>query len=150
MSRKWGRDGGRRGSRCCDRDGVGGGRPRPAPAVAARARAPAASGHGRAVASMDLRRGAGRGGLIGLTVGAWLSIDLLWVPADLRGRGLGAALLAEAERRAQAMGCAGAYVGTTSADARRFYERNGYRAGLVLADLCPGVTQVTLQKNFAF
>ena len=89
-----------------------------------------------------------RGGLIGLTAGAWLSIDLLWLPADLRGRGLGTALLGEAEQRARAEGCAGAYVGTTSADARRFYERNGYEAKLVLADLYPGVTQITLQKDF--
>lgn len=50
-----------------------------------------------------------RGGLIGLTIGAWFSIELLWLPEDLRGHGVGSAVLAEAEKHAKRRGCIGAY-----------------------------------------
>ncbi len=46
--------------------------------------------------------------------------------AALRGRGHGAALLAEAERVAGERGCHGVWLFTLSQEARLFYERRGY------------------------
>ncbi|WP_162244774.1 GNAT family N-acetyltransferase [Methylobacterium sp. Leaf469] len=88
------------------------------------------------------------GGMIGLMVGAWLSVDLLWLPTYLRKRGHGTALLREAERRALKEGCIDAYVGTSSSDACGFYEKNGYVARLLLYNPYAGLTQTTLQKHF--
>lgn len=87
-----------------------------------------------------------QGGLIGLVTGAWLSIDLLWLPEALRGQGIGGRLVAAAERQAAALGCLGAVVGTTSEAARAFYERNGYAPRIVMPEIAPGVTQTVLQK----
>lgn len=89
-----------------------------------------------------------RGGLIGLIIGAWLSVDLLWLPPDMRGRGLGATILGRAEEQALTFRCRGAYVATTSSAACRFYERCGYIVRLRLPDLQSGYEQVTLQKEF--
>ena len=52
-------------------------------------------------------RGAGRallGGLIGQVKWNWLYVDILWVGETSRGQGVGAALLARAEREALALG----------------------------------------------
>ena len=50
------------------------------------------------------------------------------VAADLRGRGLGAALMADAEARARAAGCQLIQLTTnaTRTDAHRFYARLGF------------------------
>lgn len=52
------------------------------------------------------------------------------VRADLRGRGLGGLLMADAEARARAAGCALLQLTTnrTRTDAHRFYERLGFTA----------------------
>ena len=58
-----------------------------------------------------------------------LYIDTLSVADAWRGRGVGGALLAEAERRACAMGlhACSLSVDLTNPDAQRLYERHGYR-----------------------
>jgi predicted N-acetyltransferase YhbS len=66
------------------------------------------------------------GGLIGSTSYGWLLVKVLWVAEGLRGRGLGARLMATAEREAAARGCHGAWLDTSSARAREFYMRLGY------------------------
>lgn len=55
-------------------------------------------------------------------------VESVRVAAGLRGRGIGAALMAEAEARARAAGCALLQLTTNRArgDAHRFYERFGY------------------------
>lgn len=61
------------------------------------------------------------------------SHDLYWiaVPPELQGRGVGAALLAETERRARLAGSTDMWVETAGrpeySSTRDFYERNGYR-----------------------
>ena len=55
-----------------------------------------------------------RAGLIGNCYAGWLFINLLWVHGDLRRRGVGSGLIAEAERRAIEFGCHSAYVDTFS------------------------------------
>ena len=66
------------------------------------------------------------GGLVGSTSYGWLLVKMLWVAEGLRGQGLGARLMAEAEIIAQSRGCHGAWLDTSSARAERFYIRLGY------------------------
>ncbi|PKP74790.1 MAG: GNAT family N-acetyltransferase [Alphaproteobacteria bacterium HGW-Alphaproteobacteria-6] len=55
-------------------------------------------------------------------------VESVRVAADLRGRGAGAALMADAEARARAAGCRLMQLTSnrTRADAQRFYERLGF------------------------
>jgi predicted GNAT family N-acyltransferase len=71
----------------------------------------------------------------------------LVVARDARGRGIGAALLADAERRAQAMG-AGRMVLAAQTSAVGLYDRAGYTArGDVYLDA--GIEHVTMEKPLA-
>lgn len=55
-------------------------------------------------------------------------VESVRVASDLRGQGIGGLLMADAERRARAQGCAMMQLTTnrTRADAHRFYERLGF------------------------
>ena len=66
------------------------------------------------------------GGLFAETQFAWLRISIMAVDPGYRSRGIGAALLAEAERRAVARGCRHAYVDTMEYQAPRFYLAHGF------------------------
>jgi len=66
------------------------------------------------------------GGLLGETQFAWLKIAIMAVAPERRGKGIGKALVAEAEREAIARGCRYAYVDTMEYQAPRFYEAWGY------------------------
>ena len=70
--------------------------------------------------------GKAAGGLWGKAFYDWLFVELLFVPDSLRGRGLGAALLARAEEQARGWGCHSLWLDTFSFQARGFYERLGY------------------------
>lgn len=81
------------------------------------------------------------------------SYDLYWIAVDpaLQGRGLGKALLYEAERLIREMGGQGVYVETSSKtqyeSTRLFYERCGYAVASVLDDFyAPGDNKVTYMK----
>ena len=65
-------------------------------------------------------------GLIGKTLWRALSIDVLFVHEDFRGRGLGSALLQEAENEARQRNCHLALLTTISARAKECYLKNGY------------------------
>lgn len=67
------------------------------------------------------------GGLVGRTWAGWLHIDLLWLPEDQRGTGLGTRLLHTAEELARARGCTDSRTETWDFQAPEFYRRNGYR-----------------------
>ena len=71
--------------------------------------------------------GAIRAGLVGQVYARWLFVKLLWVRADLRRIGIGSTLLAEAERRALALGCHSAWLDTFSFQGPQFYPKFGYR-----------------------
>lgn len=88
------------------------------------------------------------GGVIGLTTGLWLSVELLWVHQELRRQGLGRVLVRSVEMKATARGCLGAYVETSSKAARRFYEHADYRIRLIREEAEPGLVRYTLQKRF--
>src|SRR5947209_3983418 len=67
-----------------------------------------------------------RAGLIGHCYAGWLFVNLLWVHEDLRRRGIGSGLIAEAERHGRAFGCHSAWVDTFSFQGPDFYPRLGY------------------------
>ncbi len=88
------------------------------------------------------------GGLLGRTGFRRMFVELLFVPAELRGQGVGSRLLRMADAEAKGRGCIGAWIETFSADARRVYERNGYRVFGEIPDYPPGNTRYFLSKDF--
>jgi GNAT superfamily N-acetyltransferase len=108
----------------------------------------AGSGEWRTLAVLiDDGSGAVAGGLWGVTSYGWLCIELLFVPAPARGRGLGSELVAQAEAEALARGCRRAWVDTFEFQARGFYERMGYRMFGELPDYPAGSSRFFLQKT---
>ena len=87
------------------------------------------------------------GGLVGGTFWDWLHVDLLWVAEELRGRGYGSRLLAEAEAEAVRRGCRHAYLETIAFQAPDFYRARGYRVFGDLADFPPGHRRHYLAKR---
>ena len=79
---------------------------------------------GRVVACYQLTLISG----LSLTAARRAQVEGVRVAADLRGKGVGAALFADAEARARAGGCTLIQLTTNAAraDAQRFYERLGF------------------------
>ena len=67
------------------------------------------------------------GGLSAETWFGWMFINLLWLDQNLRGTGVGRALMEKAEIEARARGVANVYVDTFSFQAPGFYKKLGYR-----------------------
>lgn len=88
------------------------------------------------------------GGLYGRTGFRRLFVELLFIPEALRGKGLGSRLLQQAEAEAKQRNCIGAWLETLNADAKRVYERNGYRVFGEIPDYPPGNTRYFLSKDF--
>jgi ribosomal protein S18 acetylase RimI-like enzyme len=88
------------------------------------------------------------GGLWGHTLFQWLSIEMLIVPDDRRGQGIGSALVASAETEARARGCIGAVVDTFSFQAKSFYQRLGFTVLGVLDDYPPGYSRIYFRKRW--
>jgi GNAT superfamily N-acetyltransferase len=78
--------------------------------------------------------GAVAGGLVGISYYDWLIVEMLFVPSDRQGRGIGARLMRAAEAMAARWGCRGVWLDTGSPAARVFYERIGYRVFATLPD----------------
>lgn len=66
------------------------------------------------------------GGLSGYTSWGWLFTQLLFIPETLRGQGMAARLLDQAEAEARRRGCRGAWIDTFNPQALRAYRRQGY------------------------
>lgn len=66
------------------------------------------------------------GGLSGYTSWGWLFTQLLFIPARLRGQGLAARLLDQAEAEARRRGCHGAWIDTFNPQALKTYQNQGY------------------------
>ncbi|WP_176059487.1 GNAT family N-acetyltransferase [Paraburkholderia sp. BCC1876] len=80
-----------------------------------------------AVLIKDPETGKVIGGLTGRTSLGLLFVDLFYIPAALRGEGLGSRILGEAEAEAIARGCRGAVLYTINFQAPEFYLRHGWR-----------------------
>ena len=100
---------------------------------ALRQNVPPGDGKPLTLIARDLQ-GSMTGGLVGSTSYGWLLVKMLWVVEALRGQGLGARLMAEAETIARSRGCHGAWLDTSSARAERFYTRLGYESFGVLTN----------------
>ncbi|MBS2539134.1 GNAT family N-acetyltransferase [Catenulispora sp. NF23] len=87
------------------------------------------------------------GGLSGRTSLGLFFVDLFYLPPALRGNGLGAAILREAEKEARARGCRAAVLYTISFQAPDFYRKQGWTVfGEVPCDP-PGTSRVFLRKE---
>lgn len=90
------------------------------------------------------------GGLAASTYWDWLDIDNLYLPEDLRGDGLGATLLQQAEAIAAGRGCTRCFLTTFEFQARQFYEGQGYYVTGKLEDYPPGSTYYWMRKDFTW
>ncbi|MWA11664.1 GNAT family N-acetyltransferase [Streptomyces sp. BA2] len=88
------------------------------------------------------------GGLAGHTWGRWLHVNYLWVSTKHQGAGLGAQLLAEAERIArEERECLNSRVETWDFQAPGFYRGQGYEVVSVIPDYPQGAKEFTLTKR---
>jgi GNAT superfamily N-acetyltransferase len=85
------------------------------------------------------------GGLSGVMFWDWLFVEALWVRDDLRGQGIGRALLAQAETHAAGAGCHAVWLDTFLA--RGFYEALGYCSFGTLENYPPGQSRTFLRKS---
>jgi GNAT superfamily N-acetyltransferase len=97
----------------------------------------------RPLALMVRERGRTIGGLLGETARGLLYIDLFWLAADQRRRGLGSRLLQAAEAEA----CRLAWLDTYDFQARPFYERHGYAVFAELDGLPNGHRRYFMRKR---
>lgn len=86
------------------------------------------------------------GGLIGYIKWRWLYVSKLWLPASLRGKGVGSRVMATAEEHAWSEGCLGAYLDTFEYQALPFYQKLGYEVFGTLEGFPPGYRQFYLKK----
>ena len=87
------------------------------------------------------------GGVIGTTYWGWFYISLMWIREDLRGKGYGAQLMAQAEDEAVRRGAKHAYLDTFDFQAPGFYEKLGYAVFGSLPDFPPGHTRYFMAKE---
>ena len=86
------------------------------------------------------------GGLLGHVRWKWAYVSKLWLPDELRGRGVGTRLMREVETYARRLGCVGVYLDTFEYQALPFYEKLGYEQFGVLEGYPPGYKQYHLRK----
>lgn len=92
--------------------------------------------------------GTTRGGLWGKTLYRWLVVELLFVPDEARGTGLGRSIMAKAEAIARERGCIGIWLDTYSFQAPGFYEKLGFKAFGQVDDQPPGEIRFFMQKRW--
>jgi GNAT superfamily N-acetyltransferase len=91
--------------------------------------------------------GVTQGGLWGVSLFRWLMIELVFVPEEARGAGLGLEIMARAEAIARERGCIGIWLDTYSFQARPFYEKLGFEVFGRVEDHPPGETRFFMQKR---
>jgi len=88
------------------------------------------------------------GGITGRKSLGLMFIDLVYLPEILRGRDIGARMMALAEEEARRRGCRAGVLYTISFQAPEFYNRLGWRVfGEIPCDP-PGTSRVFLTKDF--
>ena len=88
-------------------------------------------------------------GLVGRTAWGWLFIETIWVGADLRGQGIGTALVGRAEMEARDRGCTDAWLDTFNPQARALYTRLGYAPFGQIDDYVASLTRHFLRKSLS-
>ncbi|MBD8662604.1 GNAT family N-acetyltransferase [Rhizobium sp. CFBP 8752] len=86
------------------------------------------------------------GGLSGYTSWGWLFTQLLFIPETLRGKGMAAKLLTEAENEARTRGCKGAWIDTFNPLALKAYKSHGYQVFGEIPNFVETRTRTFLQK----
>lgn len=103
--------------------------------------------HALAVVLKNPDNGEPLGGALGRSSLGLLFLELFFLPASLRGDGLGTRILAAFEEEGRRRGCRSAVLYTISFQAPGFYERNGWRAfGEILCDP-PGASRIFMCKD---
>ena len=87
------------------------------------------------------------GGLYGRFFYQWLFIELLSVPEQARGQGLGSKLMQMAEDLARERKCIGLWLDTFEFQAPEFYKKCGYSEIGHIADYPPGYKHFFFQKR---
>ncbi|MFD1427387.1 ribosomal protein S18 acetylase RimI-like enzyme [Kroppenstedtia sanguinis] len=87
------------------------------------------------------------GGIFCETYNHCLYIDMFWIAADYRGKGVGKAMITEAERAGKEMGCVFAHTSTFSYQSPHFYKSMGYEIFGMLDDYPDGIKQFFLKKK---
>lgn len=86
------------------------------------------------------------GGVLGGSIWGWMLVETVWVAKELRGHGLGTALLDQAEQVARQRGCGHTILETFSFQALSFYQKRGYLIYGQLDDFPPGHCRYSLKK----
>jgi GNAT superfamily N-acetyltransferase len=87
------------------------------------------------------------GGLHGKLLYRWMFIELLAVPEQARGQGLGTRLMTMAEELARDKGCVGIWLDTFDFQAPEFYRALGYSEFAQINDYPPGHRRFFFQKR---
>jgi GNAT superfamily N-acetyltransferase len=88
------------------------------------------------------------GGLVGRTSLGLLFVELVFLPKELRGRGLGSRVLRLAEEEAIRRGCCAAVLYTINFQAPGFYERHGWREFGRVPCHPSGTSRIFMTKTF--
>ncbi|WP_095192687.1 GNAT family N-acetyltransferase [Pseudomonas sp. Irchel 3A7] len=89
------------------------------------------------------------GGLYARMLYQWLFIELLSVPEQARGQGMGSKLMQMAEDLAREKGCVGVWLDTFDFQAPEFYKKHGYSELGQIVDYPPGHKRVFFQKRLS-
>ncbi len=101
-----------------------------------------------AVLVRDPATGKPLGGLCCRTRREMLVLELVALPPELRGAGLGTKLFRIAETEGYRRGCRGAWLQTSDWQARGFYEKLGYHVFGSLPDYPAGHTRFFMTRRF--
>ena len=87
------------------------------------------------------------GGLYGRMIFRWMFIELLSVPEQGRGQGIGSKLMAQAEALAREKNCHGLWLDTFDFQAPEFYRKLGFSQFGEIVDYPPGHKRHYFQKR---
>lgn len=87
------------------------------------------------------------GGILGRTYLGILFIDLVYLPSELRSKGLGEKLLTHAEEEGRNRGCISAFLYTISFQASEFYKKHGWEEFGRIACLPEGASRIFMKKT---